>query len=446
MGSEWKTFRIGDIAKVFTGRTPPGTLEDDFSGDTLFVTPGDMTEQKVISRTVRTLSSSGADKLSRIIFDKGIVVSCIGWQMGKSAVITQPAATNQQINTVLPDEDLVDLNFLYYSLKSKRDYIFNLGATATRTPIVKKSLFEKIEFKAPPLPKQKAIAHILGSLDDKIELNRRMNATLEQMAQALFKSWFVDFDPVTDNALAAGNAIPEELAERGQIRSQAIANGTANRDVAKGFPAAFQLTEEMGWIPEGWEAMPFKSFTMAKTARVGDQAVPEYSSTNEGLFPRADRFKKQLSKSKANNKLINYGDLVFGMSRQVLNFGLMHQEVGSVSSAYNVFEIDQSTIFPEFVEYHIRARPSYYYGMLGASSREGQSLSITNFNLTSMLIPRGETQEEFQRQRKDLVSRQLLNSSQSECLTKLRDTLLPKLISGELRIPDAERIAKEAMA
>ena len=104
----------------------------------------------------------------------------------------------------------------------------------------------------PPLPEQKIIAHILGSLDDKIELNRRMNATLEGMAQALFKSWFVDFDPVIDNAIKAGNPIPEELAERAKVRRQALADGIANREATKQFPAAFQLTEELGWIPDRW--------------------------------------------------------------------------------------------------------------------------------------------------------------------------------------------------
>ena len=90
-----------------------------------------------------------------------------------------------------------------------------------------------------------------GSLDDKIDLNRRMNETLEGMAQAFFKSWFVDFDPVIDNALAAGNPIPEPLAQRAETRRQALAYGTANRDSAQAFPASFRFTEELGWIPEG---------------------------------------------------------------------------------------------------------------------------------------------------------------------------------------------------
>jgi type I restriction enzyme S subunit len=102
-----------------------------------------------------------------------------------------------------------------------------------------------------------AIAHILGSLDDKIELNRRMNATLEAMAQALFQSWFVDFDPVIDKALAAGNPIPEPLQQRAQARRElGEKRKPLPADVARHFPDRFVFTEELGWVPEGWEVMP----------------------------------------------------------------------------------------------------------------------------------------------------------------------------------------------
>jgi type I restriction enzyme S subunit len=142
------------------------------------------------------------------------------------------------------------------------------GVGATRNALTK-GMIEDFEIPLPPLHEQKAIAHILGTLDDKIELNRRMNATLEEMAQALFKSWFVDFDPVIDNALAAGNPIPDELAPRAEVRKNALAssgepsrtNGTTQQgsldhptlsDPKSLFPASFQFTEELGWIPEGW--------------------------------------------------------------------------------------------------------------------------------------------------------------------------------------------------
>ena len=142
------------------------------------------------------------------------------------------------------------------------------------------------KMKLPPLPEQKAIAHILGTLDDKIELNRRMNATLEGMAQALFKSWFVDFDPVIDNALAAGNPIPDELAPRAEVRKKALANGTTQQgsvdhptlsDPKSLFPAAFQFTEELGWIPEGWEESSLETLAIPKRGKTEQKAISSQS-------------------------------------------------------------------------------------------------------------------------------------------------------------------------
>lgn len=180
MGSKWRTKTIKEIGNVITGKTPPGTKEIYFGGEVNFLTPSDMDESKYVESTQRTLSVSGAEVLKKNLIEKGIAVSCIGWQMGKSVIINSPTVTNQQINTLIPDSAQVDIEFLYYVLKLKRQEIFNLGATATRTPIVKKSLFEKIEIEFPEdLKLQKSIAQTLRSLDNKIILNKQINQTLE---------------------------------------------------------------------------------------------------------------------------------------------------------------------------------------------------------------------------------------------------------------------------
>lgn len=115
------------------------------------------------------------------------------------------------------DESILSLDYLFYQLKTLTT-LFGSFSQGTATKFLTMKLLAPLEIKLPPIPEQKAIAHILGSLDDKIELNRQMNETLEAMAQALFKSWFVDFDPVIDNALAAGNTIPDEFIERAEQR------------------------------------------------------------------------------------------------------------------------------------------------------------------------------------------------------------------------------------
>ena len=458
MGGDWKEFSIGTIAKVITGKTPPGTLEEYFDGETLFVTPTDMSNDKYITSTIRTLSSKGREIQNRIVFDKGIVVSCIGWQMGKSAIVNQVASTNQQINTVIPDASFINFDFLYYILKSKRQEIFDLGSTATRTPIIKKSLFEKITFKAPPLPEQKSIAHILGSLDDKIELNRRMNATLEGLAQALFQSWFVDFDPVLDNALAAGNPIPDELTDRATVRRQALNNGTANREAAQHFPATFQLTEELGWIPEGWDTKTIEELaekvamgpfgSSIKVSTFVEEGIPVISGQhlkNTLLEDSVFNFITPDHAEKLKRSNVFRGDIIFTHAGSIGQVSLIPPE-----SKYDRYVISQRQFYLRcdlektsslYLTYFFRSHDGQHVLLANASQVGVPSLARPSSYLKSIRVinPDKTILNLFDNFIRDIHTSLSLNNHESKTLSKLRDTLLPQLISGELRIPNAAK-------
>jgi type I restriction enzyme S subunit len=430
MESEWATYSLKDVGRIVTGKTPPGTLAKYFGGSALFVTPTDMSEEKQISRTARTLSSEGMLKQGKIMFEKAIVVSCIGWQMGKTAVVHQLASTNQQINSILVDESLVNFDYLYYTLKHKRQEIFNLGATATRTPILKKSLFEKISFRAPALEEQKCISQMLGSLDDKIELNRRMNGTLEGMAQALFKSWFVDFDPVIDNALAAGNPIPEELADRAEVRRAALANGTANRQAAKPFPAAFQQTEELGWIPVGWEAEKLGNLLEVKYGKdhkkLNDGSIPVFGSG--GLMRLADAS-------------LHLGESVLIPRKGTLsNIMYLNEEFWTVDTMF--YTLPKVKFVLKYAFYFLRTLD---FASMNVGSAV-PSMTTNVLNELPTILPGDLVRELFDSELTFYFRKKAACDAQSATLTKLRDTLLPKLISGELRIPDAEKLAEAALA
>ena len=129
--------------------------------------------------------------------------------------------------------------------------------------------------------------------------------------------------------------------------------------------------------------------------RVGEAALPEYSSTNDGLQPRTERFKKTLSVSSAENKIVREGFLVFGLSRRALNFGLMRDPIGSVSAAYKVFSVAGSSINPDLLERMMRLAPSYYYNAISASSREGQSVSSEGLGHLRFAQPSAPVQDAF---------------------------------------------------
>lgn len=191
------------------------------------------------------------------------------------------------------------------------------------------------EINLPSLEAQRSIASILSSLDRKIELNNKINADLEEMAQAIFKNWFVDFEPFKDGKF---------------------------------------VDSELGMIPEGWKVVVFDNILKVTTTKTGKEGIPEYSVTNTGIHPRDEKFTKNLSKSSAKNKLIRKGNLVFGMSREILNWGIMKEEVGGVSSAYNVYIVDEKIVSTTYLECFIAQRMDYFADLIKPASREGQGV------------------------------------------------------------------------
>jgi len=287
-------------------------------------------------------------------------------------------------------------------------------------------------------------------------LNRRMNATLEGMAQALFKSWFVDFDPVLDNALVAGNPIPEELAERAEVRRQALADGTANREAAKQFPAAFQLSEEMGWIPVGWEV---KTSSSLFDVRDGTHDSPKQSTTGKYLITSRHITGNTIDYS--NAYLISEEDFEQANKRSKVDpYDILLTMIGTVGSPFLVMEeeinfaIKNVGLFKSGVN---RTLATYFFTYLKSdfmtAFMESRLAGTTQKYLTLKIlrtlpipVPHSDIMKEFGNQTLPIFDKIHLNNSTTNSLVALRDTLLPKLISGELRIPKAEKLAEEAMA
>lgn len=225
------------------------------------------------------------------------------------------------------DKTKADAEFIYYFFNSfiGKCLIQNL-VTQVAAAGIRGSELVKLEITIPKeLEDQRRIASILSSLDRKIELNNKINADLEEMAQAIFKNWFVDFEPFKDGKF---------------------------------------VDSELGMIPEGWKVVVFDNILKVTTTKTGKEGIPEYSVTNTGIHPRDEKFTKNLSKSSAKNKLIRKGNLVFGMSREILNWGIMKEEVGGVSSAYNVYIVDEKIVNTTYLECFIAQRMDYFADLI----------------------------------------------------------------------------------
>ena len=175
---EWKTYRLEEIGKIVTGKTPSTKNPYYYGGDIHFITPGDLCNgNKHIVYTNRNITTSGLSSIKGSILPKGaICVSCIG-NLGYTGIATMQCASNQQINSIIVNPNH-NPDFIYYVIKHMWPYFKSLEGQSTALSILNKSQFSKIEIPLPNKKTQNIIASILSSFDDKIELNNRINHNL----------------------------------------------------------------------------------------------------------------------------------------------------------------------------------------------------------------------------------------------------------------------------
>jgi type I restriction enzyme S subunit len=258
-----------------------------------------------------------------------------------------------------------------------------------------------------------------------------MNATLEAMAQALFKSWFVDFDPVIDNALAAGNPIPEELQAKAHARATlGDKRKPLPEAIQKQFPSRFVFTEEMGWVPEGWEAKSIgkllelaygKSLPAAKRKK---GAVPVFGSG--GISGYHDE------------SLVDGPGIIVGRKGTVGSLFWVEENFFPIDT---VFYVVNKTTVPLFWLYQALSLINIE-AMAADSAVPGVNRNAVYAR--HLIVPQRGALGEYCVQIDSYNAKRKELSAQNEVLLQLRDTLLPKLLSGELRIPEAEKLAAEA--
>lgn len=193
--NEWREVRLEDIGEIITGKTPSTKEINNFGNDYLFLTPKDMDDKKNKYTTERNLSIIGIKKLNKqIIKPNSICVSCIGSDMGKVCILKKVGLTNQQINSITNIKKDFNYEFIYYKLSLMKKF-FQIIASGTTIPILNKNDFSKIEIKVPKITIQEKIIKILSGIDEKIELNNKINDNLEKQLQLLYKNWFIDLKP-----------------------------------------------------------------------------------------------------------------------------------------------------------------------------------------------------------------------------------------------------------
>ncbi|MCI1230862.1 MAG: restriction endonuclease subunit S [Lactobacillus delbrueckii] len=190
-----KKVMLKQIGKIVTGKTPATDNLNFWNGEILFISPTDLHVNMWVKDTQRKITERGLNSIrTNAISGLSILVGCIGWDMGNVAIVNGTCATNQQINSITEIKtELVNPYYVYYWLKNKKDYLFRIS-NVTRTPILKKSLFEEVEINLPDKQYQDRIVKLLKNIDDTIENNVAIIDKLRLVVKTIYDYWFLQFE------------------------------------------------------------------------------------------------------------------------------------------------------------------------------------------------------------------------------------------------------------
>ena len=393
--SSWRNTTVDDLGKIITGYTPPIKKTEYFGNEYPFITPTDITMGSRIVQTERFLSQKGYEyRKNRLLPPDAVCVTCIG-SLGKICMTTVPSATNQQINSIVVNPSKYDPYFVYYLLRTKTAVLQSI-AGGVATPIVKKSTFAGINVCVPPLPTQQKIAAVLRPYDKLIENNTRRIEILEEMAQIIYRQWFVEFQ----------------------------------------FPGHEQVKmveSELGLIPQGWEV---KRLGEMCHVIMGQSPKSEfYNETGEGLpFHQGVRdFGKRFPTDRVyctvQNRIAEAGDILFSVRAPVGRINIAHKKIviGRGLSAIRSKRGNQAFLFQQLKE-RFQEEDTMGGGTIFSGIRKDDLLGIP------LLSPGESVIDQFEEIVNPIFSKLVNLAMKNINLRQTRDLLLPKLISGELGV------------
>lgn len=455
MGSEWPDVELETFCtKIGSGATPRGGSKVYLDvGEIALIRSQNIYNDRFAHDGLTYITSEHAEQLANVTIEEGdILLNITGDSVARCCQVDRnilPARVNQHVAIIRTKPDELDPRFVRYFLISPKQQALMLSmshAGATRKALTK-SMIESFKVPKPDLEIQRTIAHILGTLDDKIELNREMNRTLEQMAQAIFQSWFIDFDPVVRNAVQSGNPIPDRFTETAtRYRENPDALGLP-QEVLDLFPDRF-VESELGEIPVGWEVKQIGDAVRCVGGATPSTKKPEFweGGTHPFLTPKdmsslsapvildTDRHITEAGIEKISSRIIPAGTVLLS-SRAPIGYLAINEVPISVNQGL-IAMICEGVLSNHYVLHWTRENMEVIKSKAGGTTFA--EISKKNFRPILVLEPSSRILEQFEKIVKPLHKAVVENVISSQTLAKLRDTLLPKLISGELSVPDAQ--------
>lgn len=415
-----KKYKLQDLGTIITGKTPSTKQEDNFNGNIPFVTPEDITNNVYnLKKTGRYITEKGfASIKANTISGKSILVGCIGSDMGNVGFINSECATNQQINSITDIKSDFVPEYIYYNLCTKKEF-FRKNAGSTTTPLLPKSVFSLLDIFCCDFESQQKISAVLSSLDDKIALNNRINAKLEQMAKRLYDYWFVQFD--------FPNADGKPYKSTG---GKMVWNEKLKRE-----------------IPEGWEVKSINDISVSYRG-VGYTADDEKSETDENvvLILRGNNISNNhivfdsntvyLDKTFVSpDQEIHKFDLVMTMSSgSKEHVGKSAMFLYDSSHSYGAFcnKITPNEDCQYFLENYLHSEYFKKYIKVTCSGTGINNLTNEHFDKAKFAFPDDEVLKAFNEKMNAIYEKRGILEQENLKLTSMRDKLLPLLMNGQV--------------
>lgn len=415
---EWKEYKFTEIATLIGGGTPKTSNPSYWGGDIPWLSVKDFgNDDKYVYETEKTITEEGLNNSSTKLLQKDDIIISARGTIGELAMIPFPMSFNQSCFGIRGKEN-VDKHFLYYFTKTK---INNLKSSSHGSVFdtITRATFDNIICLLPSLPTQQKIANILSSLDDKIEVNRRINEQLEEMAQALFKSWFVDFEPFKEQPF---------------------------------------VETELGMIPEGWKVYQLTDLVKligGYSYKGNELTTSEVAMATIKNFERKGGFKidgyKEIipSEKLKESQIVKLHDIIVAHTDLTQNADIIGNPAMIMSlGGYKKLIISMDLVKVESINKDISN--GFLYCLLKDKRFKEHALGYVNgttvLHLSKKALPDYKIAlpndlnrlNEIGKTLDDIFLKEANNYSEIEYLTTLRDTLLPKLMSGEIAVDEVE--------
>ena len=424
----WQEAKLGNLVRLISGGTPSKKRAAYWNGAIPWASARDM-KQFRLRDTIHHVTAEGLANGTKRVPVGTLLLLTRGMRLLKElpvCVTQRPMAFNQDVKALLP-KDQIDRSFLAYLVLGNKHRLLNLVDLAGHgTGRINSDELRALDVRLPPKPEQRAIAHVLGTLDDKIELNRRMNETLEAMARALFRSWFVDFDPVRAKMKGRDTGLPDHLADL--------------------FPERL-VDSEMGEMPEGWSVFRLDQLARHHTKSVSPYRSPdlEYEHFSIPAFDAGQRPAVDPGGSIRSNKTVVQEDAVLlsKLNPRIARVWVPAAASGRpqiCSTEFLVFTprppANRSLLFALFADRRFR---DLLKSLVTGTSKSHQRVPPKALKAHEVMAGSAEAFAAFGETMGAVLSQVLKNRSETSTLADLRDTLLPKLISGEIRVLTTDR-------